>query len=223
MNLWGLHGDWKARRRLLRRGSREVRADLLLFQESVTTSEYDQVKDLLSDGYEIVHQSGRSPDGTGNSIASRLPVGQIRQRFLHVTPRVDAAHGWIGSVAAVEVGSQSQGADLLLVHFKPSWQPDYERERELQASAASRFVEEVLDGRNMDVVLAGDFDASPESPSVRFWKEHETDDARSIRYVDAWDRRTPVRKAPRPRRKRAVDPEGRWLSGGKGRATLQGA
>jgi len=40
---------------------------------------------------------------------------------------------------------------------------DDEYERELQALAAARFLEELVDGRELHVVLAGDFTADPDS------------------------------------------------------------
>ena len=35
--------------------------------------------------------------------------------------------------------------------------------------AAARFVEQLVAGRTLHVVLAGDFDAVPDAASVRFW------------------------------------------------------
>lgn len=186
-NLWGLEGDWDARHDLLKRGLRDLAPDLVAFQEAIVTDGYDQVRDLLPDGYEVIHQEGRSPDGMGNSIASRLPVGQEREAFLHVTPRVDPAHGWIGSIAAAEIQILESGGTLLFVHYKPSWQPEYDSERELQAVAAEAFIGAVRGGRDLPVVLLGDFDADPSSSSIRFWKGQEEIQGTRSQYVDAWD------------------------------------
>ena len=187
LNLWGIEGDWAARRSVLKAGLRDLHPDAVVFQESIKTADYDQAKDLLSAEYTRIHQEGRSPDGTGNTIACCLPLGEVRQRFLQVTPRVDSAHQWIGSVAAVEVRSPNPIGDFLLAHLKPSWQLDYDRERELQAVAAARFIEEALQGRDIHVVLAGDLDASPDSSSIRFWKGQQSIQSVSVRYHDAWE------------------------------------
>lgn len=186
LNLWGIEGDWPARRAVLKDGLQKLDSDLVLFQESTVTPEYDQISDLLPFHYEVVHQSGRSPDGTGNSIASRLPLGKVSEGFLHVTPRVDARHGWIGSVAAAVVDAQEPIGEFLLVHLKPPWQPDYERERELQATAASEFIDEILAGCDVPVILAGDLDAPPDSASIRFWRQKQGRAGRPA-YVDAWE------------------------------------
>jgi endonuclease/exonuclease/phosphatase family metal-dependent hydrolase len=63
------------------------------------------------------------------------------------------------------------------------WYPWYaERERELQAVAAARFVEDLLDERRdiRHVVLAGDFNAVPDSASVRFWRGLQSLDGTSV-------------------------------------------
>lgn len=187
LNLWGIEGDWAARRSVLKAGLRDLHPDAVVFQESIKTADYDQAKDLLSAEYTVIHQEGRSPDGTGNTIACCLPLGEVRQCFLQVTPRVDSAHQWIGSVAAVEVRSPNPIGDFLLVHLKTSWQPDYDRERELQAVAAARFIEEALQGRDIPVVLAGDLDAGLDSGSIRFWKGQQSIEGVGVRYHDAWE------------------------------------
>ena len=186
LNLWALEGDWPARRAVLKDGLQSLAPDLILFQESIVTPKYDQVADLLPRDFEVVHQEGRSQDGTGNSIASRLPHGEVSEAFLHVTPRVDPRHGWIGSVAALEVQAPEPVGEFLLVHLKPSWQPDHDRERELQSVAASHFIKNALAGRDMPVVVAGDFDAPPDSASIRCWTERQGI-ADNPLYVDAWE------------------------------------
>lgn len=56
-NLWGLHGDWDARRAVLVEGLREVRPDLVAFQEAIVNADYDQAADLLGSGFQIVYQT----------------------------------------------------------------------------------------------------------------------------------------------------------------------
>ena len=64
----------------------------------------------------------------------------------------------------------------------------FEYERELQAVAASRFVEDLLGKREVShVVLAGDLNAAPDSASVRFWRGLQSLDAMSVSYRDAWE------------------------------------
>jgi hypothetical protein len=74
-NLWGIRGDWEARRAVLIDGFRELQPDIVAFIEAIKTEEYDQVVDLLGPQYQVAHQTEREPDGQGASIASRWPIG----------------------------------------------------------------------------------------------------------------------------------------------------
>jgi exonuclease III len=89
LNLWGRHGAWDERRSVLVDGLRELRPDIIAFQEAVVTDGYDQVAHLLGAEYHVAHQAGREADGTGLSIACRWPLGEVREEALHLTPRVD--------------------------------------------------------------------------------------------------------------------------------------
>jgi endonuclease/exonuclease/phosphatase family metal-dependent hydrolase len=187
LNLWGRHGAWDERRSVLVDGFRKLQPDVVAFQEAIKADDYDQVVDLLGPEFHVVHQSGRGTDGVGASIASRWPLGEVREMDLHVTPRLDSAPAWIGSVAAMEIFAPGPVGPLLFVHHKPSWQWGFEHERELQAVAAARFVEELVNGQDLHIVLAGDFDAVPEAASIRFWSGKQALSGTSVCYRDAWE------------------------------------
>lgn len=76
--------------------------------------------------------------------------------------------------------------NLFVNHF-PHFQLNFERERELQALTAARFVEEQVQRAARQVVLAGDFDADPQSASIRFWPGRQSLSDTSVCYRDAWD------------------------------------
>jgi endonuclease/exonuclease/phosphatase family metal-dependent hydrolase len=183
LNLWARHGDWPARRKVLADGLRALRPDLVAFQESVVTGGYDQVVDLLGPGYHVVHQENGEADGTRASIAVRWPTAEVRQVRMPVTDRVDPSEfcSWVG-VAEVH-GPEP----LLFVNHKPSFRLGHERERELQAVAAARLIEEMLGDRAMHVVVAGDFDAVPDSASMRFWRGLQSLEGMSVCYRDVWE------------------------------------
>jgi hypothetical protein len=93
-NLWGRRGDWPARRAVLADGLRDLRPDLVAFQGAIVADGYDQVCDLLGPAFHLAHQRVREPGdggdveaGQGFSIASRWPLGEVREADLHVTPR----------------------------------------------------------------------------------------------------------------------------------------
>jgi endonuclease/exonuclease/phosphatase family metal-dependent hydrolase len=177
------HADWHRRRSVIQAGVARLRPDVIALQESVRGPAYDQVPDLLGSGYHVVHHSGRSPDGVGAAFASRWPVHAVREIDLRVTDRVDLP--WSAAVAA-EIDAPPPIGPLMFVHHKPTWHVGFALERELQAVACARFIEEQVAGRKLHVVLAGDFDDSPDSASVRFWTGKQSLHGTSVAYRDAW-------------------------------------
>ncbi len=184
LNLWGMRGDWEARRAVLANGLREIDADLVAFIEAIKTEDYDQVVDLLGPDFHVAHQRDREPDGQGASIASRWPLGDVHEADLDVTPRTA---GFACTTLVAEVQAPEPYGPMLFADHVPNWQLDFERERELQALAAARFLEGLVDGRESHVVLAGDFTSDPEAANVRFIAGRQSLDGTSVCYRDAWE------------------------------------
>ncbi len=187
LNIYGHQGGWDRRRPVLIDGFRDLEMDLIAFQEAVVLEGHDQVADILGDGYCIHHQPGRSDDGVGASIASRWLITVLDETFLHVSDRMVPGQDWIGSVAIYGIEAPHFASPLCFVHFKPSWQRPFERERELQAVATARLIEEQIVQRGGYVVVAGDFDAAPETSSMRFWCGRQSLDGCSVYYENVWD------------------------------------
>jgi hypothetical protein len=70
LNLWGRSGAWAERRSVLIDGLRELRPDLVAFQEPIKTDDYDQVLDLLGSGFHVVHHNAGLV-GAGTTTAPR--------------------------------------------------------------------------------------------------------------------------------------------------------
>jgi endonuclease/exonuclease/phosphatase family metal-dependent hydrolase len=185
LNLWGQFGDWEKRRTVLQDGLRELNPDLAAFVEANCTADYDQVADLLESGYHIAHAQIRARDGAGISIASRWPIGELHELDLHLNSRPDP--DFPCATLAAEISVPGQIGQVLFVNFLPSWELHYEAEREIQAVATARFIDEVLAGRDMHAILAGDLDADPAAGSIRFWTGRQALDGMSVCYRDAWD------------------------------------
>jgi endonuclease/exonuclease/phosphatase family metal-dependent hydrolase len=167
-NIWGFHGDWPARRKVLRDGFAALHADLIAFQEAIVTDDYDQARDLLGDGYELAHQQSRAGNGSGVSIASRWPIAGVRELdFDTIAAQIDSPLG-----------------GLVFVDHCPSYELDRELERERQAVATARLVEE-LDPEH--AILAGDLNAEPHSAGIRFLRGLQSLDGMSVGYLDAWE------------------------------------
>ena len=207
LNLWGRHGAWDERRPVLVEGLRELGVDLVAFQEAVVADGYDQAADLLGAGYHVVHHGGRMEDGSGLSIASRWPLGKVREKASRVSPRVGP-----GEVAVAEIlAPGTLGRTLLFAHHNASWQLGFEHERELQAVAAARFVEELVDERQAShVVLAGDFNAAPDSAGIRFWTGRQSLDDTSVCYRDAWESTHPGEEGHTFTPRNPLVPGGEW-------------
>jgi endonuclease/exonuclease/phosphatase family metal-dependent hydrolase len=191
LNLFGRRRGWDERRAILAAGLRALQPDLVALIEAVKTDAYDQVTELLGDDYFLFHQVAREPGGTGDvepgqgaAIASRWPLGAAHEVDLHVTPRTA---GFACTTLVAEVQAPEPLGPLLFADHVPNWQLNFERERELQAVAAVRFIEDHLEERHRHVVFAGDFTANPEAASVRFLTGRQSLEGTSVCYRDAWE------------------------------------
>ena len=129
-NLWGRYGDWPARRAVLRDGLRRAGPDLAAVVEPVKTEGYEQIEDLLGDGYEIVHQAERAGEVVGMALASRWPIEAVHELPLNVS---DRTAGSLDVTLAAEIAAPEPIGRLLFMAANPKWEMGYERERELQA------------------------------------------------------------------------------------------
>jgi hypothetical protein len=75
---------------------------------------------------------------------------------------------------------------LLVANQRTAFPFGGELERELQAVATARLVEELVEGCNLHhVVMASDLNAIPESASVRFWRGLQSLEGISVCYRDS--------------------------------------
>jgi endonuclease/exonuclease/phosphatase family metal-dependent hydrolase len=175
---------WSARRSVLAEGLRVLDPDLVAFQEVIRHDDYDQVTDLLGPGYEVAHQTRREADGSGVSIASRWPLGEVHELDLQVTPR---SAGFLAVALVAEVQAPPPIGPLLFINHKPNFELALEHERGLQAVITASLLERLVSGRELHVVVAGDFDAAPDAASMRFWRGRQALGDTSVCYRDAWE------------------------------------
>lgn len=186
VNLFARNGNWPARREALRAGLQELDADLLALQEAVVDEGFDQAVDLLGPDYTVVHQSiGLVGDGShhGATVAGRLPIRAVHEVDLHVTPRTDDYA--CGTVIA-DIAAPDSFGRLLMAFHGSSWAWWAERERELQAVSVARRIEELVADEPAHVVVGGDFNATPDTSSMRFWTGRSSLEDVSVAYRDAW-------------------------------------
>jgi endonuclease/exonuclease/phosphatase family metal-dependent hydrolase len=65
LNLWGIRDDWPVRLPALQAGSAETSPELVTLQEIIRTNHYDQARDILGNGYRLIHQCERESDRKG--------------------------------------------------------------------------------------------------------------------------------------------------------------
>lgn len=154
-NIWQYHGDWPARRPVLRDGLAGF--DLVALQEA-----FGDQPGEIADG-ELVQD-----DDKGVAIVSRWPIATTYELASDtLVAEIDAPLG-----------------RLVFVNHAATYQLDRELEREREAVAIARLVEE-LDPEH--VILAGDFNATPESSGLRFLRGVQSLDGTSVCYRDAWE------------------------------------
>lgn len=183
-NVWGLRGDWQRRLVILREGYRRIAADIVVLQETILTEEVDQARLILGDGFSFAQQRRRERDGQGVTTASRWPLGEIVECDLRVTPRTS---DFACTTLVTEVLAPPPVGRVWVANHLPDFQLDHEQERCLQALEAARALDRLTADRPGHVIVAGDFDADPDSASVRFWTGRQPLDGSSVCYRDAWE------------------------------------
>lgn len=187
MNIWNFDGEYKARQRLLREGIRDLAPDLLAFQEAGCDGNRDQVRDMLDGlGYHVIHQfDGQThrPGRDGCAIASRWPVAWLETVNLQVT---SLARAYPYAAILVRTHVPAPVGPLLFACTKPSWELNREYERELQAVALVKAIARHADRNHAPTIVAGDYDATPDSASIRFMTGRQSLDGLSVHYRDTW-------------------------------------
>lgn len=157
----------------------DLTPDVVALQE-VPARRPKEVTTLLGSNYTAHAFSRTADDGVGGILACR---GQAE-----VVAEIDQRCGpsslpWC---ATLLVRCSTPIGPVLVAHHKPSWQFGAEVEREQQALAAARALEE----RAADfghVVVLGDFDATPDAASMQFWRGRGSLSGLSVCYQDAWE------------------------------------
>lgn len=184
-NIWNYAEPYDIRMKLLREQIEELNPDVIGFQEAGWKPREDhQVKQLLQGlDYYLDHEadgsSASEPRVLDVAVASRWP---LKRKALRPLPGS-------GKALAVEIAAPLPAGRLLFVSTfgTARWQFDRERNREQDAVALDRFVREVSEPTGFPPIIAGDFDATPDSAGIRFLTGCQSLEGRSTHYYDAWE------------------------------------
>ena len=183
-NVYGpANPDWERRHALIRDTLRQLRPDVVALQE-VPVDDRVFFDELLGPGYHVGCFSRHSPDGVGGALATRWPQRHVTELDLRISERSRDTLPWCATLV-VEVDTPL--GTVVVAHHKPSWPFPFEREREQQAALAARALEEHIGERDVHALVLGDFDATPDSASMSFWRGRRPVDGTSVCYQDCWE------------------------------------
>ncbi len=183
MNVFGRSNpDWERRRALLAETLRSLDADVIALQEVLVDPQ--QVADFIGEGYHTTPHAQTSDDGVGAVLATRWPHRRVTEIDLRISDRTRKALPWCGTVV---VEMESPFGTVIVAHHKPTWPLPFELEREAQAVMVARALEDHIGSRDVHALVLGDFDATPDSASMLFWRGRRPADGISVCYQDAWE------------------------------------
>ena len=183
MNVYGPgNPDWERRHRLVARTLQELRPDVVALQEVPLDGEV--LERLLGPGYHFSHLPGVAGDGVAGTLATRGSHRLLSKIDLRINQRVRDTLPWCG---ATVVEAETPVGTVVVAHHKPAWPFPFEVERERQAVLVAQALEELIGSREVHALVLGDFDATPDSASMSFWRGRRPVDGLSVCYQDAWE------------------------------------
>ena len=184
LNIWNLGGDWRARRQAILAVIRDGEADVVCLQEVVEAHDKNQAEWLARElgdwswtwagepGY------GLADMRFGNAVLARSPITASGSAPLpHVPDERE--------IQRLVVHARVDGVDVFSTHL--AWQLHDAALRERQVLALTAFVSARTDpDAEVGPVVAGDFNAEPDSSAIRYLSGLAPLDGSSTYLQDAW-------------------------------------
>ena len=176
----------RARRQVIAAGLRAEGPDVVALQEVDVRTAGQVVLELLGEDYSALAHPSTAADGVGGILASRWPMRLLDVVDLRITERVRDFPWTFAVMVAVQLPPPV--GLTMVVHAKPAGTYLLEKEREQQAVVVARAVDTTAAREGIEhVVILGDFDAAPDSASMRFWTGRQSLADASVCYLDAWE------------------------------------
>lgn len=194
LNCWNLSSPYEERMALVRRGIEILQPDLIALQEIIVRPDgFDQGRDILADlGFEWVFGPAfawsdtgdhLAPEGLafgfGNVAASRYPI--VERHWIRLP---GASSGETRSATAIVVATPDGELPFVSTHL--NWRFDHGYVREQQVVTLGDFAWAVAGERHLPPVIAGDFNAEPDSAEIRYMRGLQALAGRSVCFEDAW-------------------------------------
>ena len=183
LNIWNVSGHWRSRREAIVAVLRRWAPDVVCLQEVVANERGNQAEWLASElgAWSVAYAGEPVAAGAarfGNAVLSRWPIAANTSAPLPYEPDER-------EVQRVVVHARTGGVDVFSTHL--AWQLHDAALRERQAQALMRFVAERTDpAAPLGPVVAGDFNAEPESSVIRYLSGLASLDGASTYLQDAW-------------------------------------
>lgn len=185
LNIWHDAGPWKQRAERIRAWIDATDPDLIALQEVLRGPQIDQLAELFDGrGYqtEFIRASAfwnAQEVDFGNAIASRFPISERHPLLL-------PDHGDGEQRAALSVRIDAPVGPVLFTCTHLNWKFHHGETRERQVRALAEHVLSLRDKGGFPPVLAGDFNAEPESDEIRFLTGLHSIEGLSVYFHDAW-------------------------------------
>jgi endonuclease/exonuclease/phosphatase family metal-dependent hydrolase len=182
-NVWSEEGDQR-RFGHINQELRRLDPDLVAFQE---VSSRARLASLL-EGTPLhgLHQADAMAtvpphaDRYGaTALATRWPHRLVEVLDLRMSDAMDVPWATLAVVVAIP-----EAGDLLFLATTASWRLDAESQRERQVLALTDL--DARHRRRLPTIMAGDFNAGPDTSSIRFLSGLQSLGGRSVHYHDAW-------------------------------------
>jgi len=184
INIWNRQGPWEQRLPLLRDQLLALDADAIGFQEVLAfPGQPSQVDDIArGTDWNIFYAPAWHVGGGltfGNAIASRHPLADTQCLALPTPSGLETR-----SVAFARVAAPHGPIPLFITHL--TFQPHLAHVRVQQVRALAAHVSHLAPIDGPPPVLAGDFNADPDSDEMRFLRGAHCIDNTSVYFADCW-------------------------------------
>lgn len=183
-NVWDRYGPWREREAAIIDALRAAAPDVVVLIEAWEDEEDAQAARLggalgLPHGVFRGGDSGAPAGGrSGVAVLSRWPLGQVGDRRLG---------GRAGADGGLAVHARADGPRGALHVFGTAlgWKLGHSAQRQEQVRDLGAYVRETT-GRDAPVVVAGDFNADPDSDEIRMLTGRAAVAAPGVVFYDAW-------------------------------------